>query len=89
MGPNIRHLPGAYWDFIDHHIPLSELSLSEALHLNGLDPTRVIDRFLPYTTQSRLPKAPLLVRVYLLLPFAWRFFGKQFLIVARKAAPAG
>lgn len=88
MGPNIRYLPGAYWDFIDHHVPLSELSLSEALHLNGLEPAKVIGRFLPYTTQSRLPKAPLIVRAYLLLPFAWRFFGKQFLVVAHKARAA-
>lgn len=88
MGPNIRYLPGAYWDFIDHHLALSELSLSEALHLNGLDPVKVIPRFLPYTTQSRLPKAPLLVRAYLMVPFAWRFFGKQFLIVARNSTTA-
>lgn len=84
MGPNIRYIPGAYWDFIDHHLPLTELSLCEALHLNGLEPTEVIPRFLPYTTQSRLPKAPALVAAYLRMPFAWRFFGKQFLVIAHK-----
>ena len=26
MGPNIRHVGGAYWDFWDHHLPLTELS---------------------------------------------------------------
>lgn len=84
MGPNIRYLPGEYWDFIDHHLPLSERSLVEALHVCDFEMIRVIDRFLPYTTQSRLPKAPLLVRWYLLLPVVWRFFGKQFLVIARK-----
>lgn len=89
MGPNIRYLPGAYWDFIDHHLPLSERSLCEALALAGLQPRTVIDRFLPYTTQSRLPKATALVRLYLALPFAWRFLGKQFLVIASKIpAPA-
>lgn len=84
MGPNIRYLPGAYWDFIDHHLPLSERSLVEALLLAGLHPDRVIDRFLPYTTQSRLPQANWLVRMYLAMPLAWRLFGKQFLVIAGK-----
>src|SRR2546423_14060919 len=30
MGPNIKYLPGEYWDFWDHHLPLTETSLSEA-----------------------------------------------------------
>lgn len=86
MGPNIRYLPGAYWDFIDHHLPLSERSLVEALQLAGLHPGRVIERFLPYTTQSRLPQSDWLVRLYLALPVVWRFFGKQFLVEAAKPA---
>lgn len=85
MGPNIRLVPGAYWDFIDHHLPLSERSLSEAMLLEDLVPERVVDRFLPYTTQSKLPKGPAFVRAYLAMPFAWRFLGKQFLVVARRA----
>lgn len=85
MGPNIRYLPGEYWDFIDHHLPLSERSLAEALSLNAFQVTEMVDRFLPYTTQSRLPQSPWLVRAYLMVPFAWRFLGKQFLVVARKS----
>lgn len=84
MGPNIRHVRGAYWDFIDHHLPLSERSLSEAMLLADLHPERVIDRFLPYTTQSKLPKGPAFIRAYLAFPPVWRFLGKQFLVVARK-----
>lgn len=84
MGPNIRCVPGAYWDFIDHHIALSERSLGEALSQAGLQVVESIDRFLPYTTQSRLPQGAPIVRAYLMLPFAWRFFGKQFLVVSAK-----
>jgi SAM-dependent methyltransferase len=85
MGPNIRYLPGEYWDFIDHHLPLSERSLAEALSVTGFQMTRVVGRFLPYTTQSRFPQTPWLVRAYHLFPLAWRVLGKQFLVIARKA----
>lgn len=86
LGPNLRYLPGEYWDFYDHHLGLTHLSLSEALQLKGFVIERCIDRFLPYTTQGALPTHPLLVKLYLHLPFAWRFFGKQFFIVATKPA---
>jgi SAM-dependent methyltransferase len=86
LGPNIRYLPGEYWDFFDHHLPLSHLSLVEGLRLGGFEPREVIDRFLPYTTQSSLPKGPGFVAAYLRLRPAWRFFGKQFLVVASRAA---
>lgn len=86
LGPNLRYLPGEYWDFYDHHLGLTHLSLSEALKLRGFEVEVCIDRFLPYTTQGALPTHPLLVRAYLKMPFAWRFLGKQFFIVARKPA---
>jgi len=41
-------------------------------------------RFLPYTTRSPLPQHPSFVALYLAVPLAWRIFGKQFLVVARK-----
>jgi SAM-dependent methyltransferase len=84
LGPNLRYLPGAYWDFYDHHLGLTHLSLSEALQLKGFQIKLCIDRFLPFTTQGALPTHPILVRLYLMMPFAWRFLGKQFFIVARK-----
>lgn len=83
MGPNLRYLPGEYWDFYDHTLGLTHLSLSEVLALKGFQVETCIDRFLPYTTQGALPTHPLLVRIYLLFPLVWRFLGKQFLIVAR------
>ncbi|MBV8147872.1 MAG: class I SAM-dependent methyltransferase [Candidatus Eremiobacteraeota bacterium] len=85
LGPNIRYLPGAYWDFIDHHVPLSDRSALEALELAGFVRESVIDRFLPYTMSDGGRTTPIaLVDLYLRVPLFWRFFGKQFLIVARK-----
>jgi len=84
LQPNIRFLPGEYWDFFDHHTPLTDRSLVEGLQLAGFVPSKVIPRFLPYTTKSILPQNSFLVRAYLRVPFAWRFLGKQALVVATK-----
>lgn len=84
LGPNLRYLPGQYWDFYDHHLGLTHLSLSEALQLKGFDIDICIDRFLPFTTQGALPTQPYLVWVYLKIPFVWKILGKQFFIVAQK-----
>ena len=85
LQPNIRYLPGAYWDFLDHHLPLTDRSLVEALRLSGFRPTEVRARFLPFTTKSRLPQWSWLVRLYLRLPLAHRVFGKQAWVVAEKS----
>ena len=84
LQPNIRYLPGEYWDYFDHHTPLTERSLVEGLQLAGLEPTTVIAKFLPYTTKSRLPQAPWLVQLYLKVPLAWHVLGKQAFVVAEK-----
>ena len=86
MGPNIRYLAGEYWDFYDHHLPLSHLSLEEGLAVAGFDIQTVIAKFLPYTTRSALPQHPLLIKLYLKVPLAWRILGKQFLLVVSKPA---
>lgn len=88
MGPNIRYVGGAYWDFLDHTLALSHVSLAEGLQLAGFQIELVYKKFLPYTTQGALPTHPMLVRAYLSLPVAWHFFGKQFLVVARKPKSA-
>ena len=84
LGPNLRYLPGQYWDYYDHHLGLTHLSLSEALQLRGFKIQVCIDRFLPFTMKSELPTYPWLVWLYLKMPFAWKFLGKQFFIVAQK-----
>ena len=84
LGPNARLVPGAYWDYWDHHVALTEKSLSEALTITGFDIEQCIAGFLPYSTKSRLPQWSVLVRSYLKAPMLWPLFGKQFLLVARK-----
>jgi SAM-dependent methyltransferase len=86
MGPNIRFLPGAYWDFFDHYLPLTERSLAEILTKVGFEIERSFDRFMPYTTVGKRQYPAAAIRAYLALPVAWRFFGKQFLVLARRPA---
>jgi SAM-dependent methyltransferase len=84
LGPNIRYLRGAYWDFYDHYLPLTELSLGEVMTDTGFTLEEQIPRFLPYT-MSRGGQPPVwMLRLYLRLKFAWPLFGRQFLVVARK-----
>jgi SAM-dependent methyltransferase len=83
MGPNIKLVPGSYWDFWDHYLPLTEASLGEALENRGFQIERKEQAFLPYTMAGKTPAPLVLVRLYLALPLLWRFFGKQFLVIAR------
>ena len=84
LQPNIRFLPGSYWDFFDHHTPLTERSLVEALQLYEFIINVCHAKFLPYTTKSKLPKGAAFVKLYLHFPLAWKILGKQALIVAEK-----
>ncbi len=84
MGPNIRHTGGAYWDFWDHHLALTDVALSEGLTMEGFRVTRCIPRFLPYTMVGKRPAPIWAVKLYLKMPFLWRFFGQQFLLMAEK-----
>jgi len=86
LQPNIRYVGHAYWDFLDHRVPLTDRSLAEAARVAGYDIEHLAPRFLPYTTKSRFPQHPVLVRLYLRSPAAWRVLGKQALLVARAGA---
>jgi SAM-dependent methyltransferase len=84
MGPNIKYLPGLYWDFFDHHTILTEASLSEVLEVEGFGLEDVWGRFLPYTLVNA-PQYPIfLLRLYLALPWLWWIKGRQFLVIAAK-----
>ena len=85
MGPNVKHVPGEYWDFWDHYLPLTELSLGEALENRGMRIERSIGRFLPYTMAKGAQPPLLLVEIYLRMPLLWKLFGRQFLVIAAKA----
>ncbi|MBX9578555.1 MAG: class I SAM-dependent methyltransferase [Chthoniobacterales bacterium] len=84
LGPNLRYLAGQYWDFYDHHLGLTHLSLSEVLIFKGFKIELCQSRFLPYTVYGALPTHPLLVWLYLKVPLAWKILGKQFFLVAQK-----
>lgn len=84
MGPNIKFVNGAYWDFWDHHLALTETSLAEGMVTRGFEIERCYPKFLPYTIVGG-PEYPLwILKVYLQFQFLWRIGGKQFLVVARK-----
>ncbi len=82
LGPNIRYTARVYWDFFDHHLPLSDRSMAEALELTNFRVEQVRARFLPYTIKSRLPRWPVLVRLYLRCPPLHLVFGRQMFLVA-------
>jgi len=84
LQPNFRLLGGAYFDFIDHKTVLTDKSLAEALDIAGFKVEKMIIRFLPYTTKSRIPQSPFLVRLYLWFRPFWLILGKQSLFTAVK-----
>ena len=84
IGPNIRFLPGTYWDFWDHFLPLTDRSLVEGLRLCGFAIERVEPKFLPYSMSQGWTPPIACLRLYLRLPVLWHWFGKQFFVVARR-----
>ncbi|HEV3485742.1 MAG TPA: hypothetical protein VG106_10065 [Vicinamibacterales bacterium] len=87
LQPNIRFCYRDYWMFFDHITPLDDRSLSEALRLAGFEPGEIIERFLPFTTKSSLPKSLTLLRIYLKIPLLWRLFGAQSFFTAHPRIP--
>ena len=85
LGPNIKYLPGLYWDFWDHHIQITENSLSELLKIHDFLIEKCIAKFLPFTMANEKPPPLFFLRFYLAFPVTWRVFGKQFLVVARNS----
>lgn len=86
LQPNIKLTKGAYWDFVDHSLPITEKSLAEALEITGFTIEYTKTRFLPYTASSgpSIIAHPALVKLYLKVWPAHYLFGKQTFMVARK-----
>ena len=84
LQPNIHYAYREYWDYLDHHIPLSHVSLEEALNLTGFTVREVRPRLLPYSFKSRLPQSSLLLRLYLMAGPLHLLFGKQMFLHARR-----
>ena len=53
LGPNIRFISGAYWDFWDHLTPITDRSLVELLRHIDFVIEDCYPKFLPYTTARR------------------------------------
>jgi SAM-dependent methyltransferase len=84
MGPNVRLVPGAYWDFFDHYVALTDRSMREILTKCGFEVELSLDRFLPYSMSQGRTYPLWMLRAYLAVPPTWPLFGRQFLMVARK-----
>ena len=83
LQPNFKYSYKEYYDFIDHHLPLTHLSLEESLRAVGFSPEKIIPRFLPFSTKGR-PSLPIFLKVYLQIPLLWKIFGSQMFIKAIK-----
>lgn len=83
LNPNIRFSASTYWDYFDHLTPVSDRSVAEGLKLAGFKIEKIIPKFVPNTVKDRLPKSPLLVKIYLHLPFLFPIFGSQMFVVAK------
>ena len=81
--PNFKYSYKEYYDFIDHQLPITHLSLQELLQTVGFEIDLILPRFLPFSTKGR-PASPWLLKVYLKLPFLWRFLGGQMFVKASK-----
>ncbi len=88
LQPNIRLTGAAYWDFLDHSLPITERRLVESLELSGFRVAEMRVRFLPYTTESRLPILPAFIRAYLRFRPAQLLLGKQTFVVAQPNDPS-
>ena len=83
LQPNYRFAYREYFDDYTHVAVYSDRSLADFLEAHGFEVFDCRPRFLPLTVKSRLPVLPLLIRLYLLLPF--KPLGKQMLLRARVA----
>ena len=84
MGPNIRYTGDAYWDFYDHYVALTDLSLIELFRKCGFEIEYARAQFLPYTMANGRRYPSWVLKTYLRLTPVWKVFGQQFLIVANK-----
>ena len=80
--PNFKYACRDYFDDYTHRTIFSEISLSNYLESEGFFPELKVARFLPLSFHSRLPKNPLMVKIYLRLPV--KPLAKQMLIVVQK-----
>lgn len=84
LQPNVRFAYKNYWMFFDHITAVDDRALEEVFSIEQLRLVKRILRFTPYTSQSIFPVSNIMIRLYLSLPFVWRFFGQQTFMVFEK-----
>ena len=82
LQPNYYYAYREYFDDYTHRTVYSHTSMCDFLEAHGYRVIECRARFLPLTVKSRLPVSPLLIQLYLLLP--WKPMGKQMFIRAQK-----
>jgi hypothetical protein len=88
MGPNIRYLPGKCWAFYDHHLALTESSLSEVMPETGFTIEERIPRFLPYTTSGNAERPVWMLRWYLSCHLPDHFLASNFWLLQGRNLPS-
>ena len=83
LQPNYRLCPARYFDDYTHVTVFSDVGLCGFLKSEGFSIRKCVPGLLPFSMQSRLPKHPLLVRLYLNSPI--RPGAGQMYVVAEKA----
>jgi SAM-dependent methyltransferase len=81
LQPNYFYAYREYFDDYTHRTVYTHRSICDFLEAHGYDVIECHPRFLPLTVKSRLPVSPMLIRLYLTLP--WKPLGKQMFIRAR------
>lgn len=85
MQPDVNLVGGEYWDYFDHKVPLTFLSLLEVTRAIGFNLKDSRYPFLPYTTKTKfLPLSPILLKIYLKIRPLQIIFGKQFFLCLTK-----
>jgi SAM-dependent methyltransferase len=78
--PNFRFAYREYFDDYTHRTVYTDRSLCDFLEVHQFSVESCTPRFLPLTIRSAFPVHPLLIRLYLAMPF--RPFAKQMLVHA-------
>jgi SAM-dependent methyltransferase len=81
--PNYRLCQERYFDDETHQTIFSDNNIVEFLEQYNFTVTRLIPGFLPFSMKERLPKWPLLVRLYLASPFK-PMAGQMFVMAVRR-----
>lgn len=84
LQPNIRFAAKDYWMFFDHITPIDDRALEEAFGLHDLKLVKRVLRFVPFTSQSKLPAKKIFIKAYLKLPIVWRIMGQQTFMIFEK-----